>query len=258
MILSKWYCDCVSDAGDAFIGYWARLKLGIVTIPYAACVVRPAGASPRQRLSFRPSPEPKLADGQVRWACRSLGVRGIWDARVASYERTLFASPHGWIRWQCHVPRARARVDLADTAQVSGLGYAEHLVISLRPSALPFDELRWGRFLSPDDVVIWIEWRGETPRQWIWHNGTEMSGACITRDRVELPAGGGALELYDPSVLRDGPLAATALPRTPGAALLVPRTLRNARETKWLVRGTLETAGRASSGWVIHELVRWR
>ncbi|MFQ6045716.1 MAG: hypothetical protein ACE5PT_05055 [Gemmatimonadales bacterium] len=36
--LTKRYCDCVSDAGDLFIGYSAWRILGAPTIPYAAVI----------------------------------------------------------------------------------------------------------------------------------------------------------------------------------------------------------------------------
>ncbi len=256
-LLSKWYHDCVTDAGEAFIGYWAQLRLGVFTLPYSACIFHPAAKPSWQRLTFRRSSEPEIVGGELRWTCRPLGVRGTWATCAAPYHRTLFASPQGSIAWNCHVPRARARVYLSDGAKLTGLGYVEHLLLSLKPSRLPMDELRWGRFLSPEDTVVWIEWLGQAPRHWLFHNGIEMHEATITGQRIELSPGSGVVELRDAVVLRDGRLGTTALPSILGAGLL-PRSLRNMRETKWLARGTLKTAGRASSGWAIHEVVRWR
>jgi hypothetical protein len=45
-LLSKWYCDCVSDGGDAFVAYWARLSWGPIAIPYSALGWRHPGAMP--------------------------------------------------------------------------------------------------------------------------------------------------------------------------------------------------------------------
>ena len=35
-LLTKGYCDCLSADGDAFLGYWAKLSWGPVTIPYVS------------------------------------------------------------------------------------------------------------------------------------------------------------------------------------------------------------------------------
>jgi hypothetical protein len=256
--LSKWYCDCVTEAGDAFIGYWARLKLGIVTVPYVAYIFKPAREGPRQRLSFRRCAEPEIADGELRWTCPLFGVRGGWDASASSHHRTLFESPQGTISWHCHVPSAHARIRLPNVAPLCGLGYVEHLEVSLKMRHLPFDELVWGRFLSPEDTIIWIEWLGSAPRKWVFHNGVELDGTMIRRDRIANHSGDWSLELHDGAMLRDGPLVETALPSLPGARLLLPRSLLGARESKWVAQGTLEACGRASSGWAIHEVVKWR
>jgi hypothetical protein len=130
--------------------------------------------------------------------------------------------------------------------------------MSLRTRHLPLDELKWGRFLSPEDSIIWIEWVGSSSRKWVFYNGTSLDGAMIERDRITDQAAGLSLEVHDGALLRDGPLVATALPAVPGAGLLLPRGLIGARESKWVARGTLEACGRSSSGWIIHEVVKWR
>jgi len=257
-LLDKWYVDCVSEAGAALVGYWARMRWGLLTLPYAATLHSPADGAPRERYSIRRCDAPRVEAGELRWECERLDLRGRWTPGAPPVLRTLLDTPEGSIRWNCRFPRAGARVDLAGAGSVSGLGYAEQLTLSIKPWKLPFDELRWGRFLSAQDAVTWIDWRGLESRQWVFHNGQELSGASITTESVKLPDDRGTIEMRDTAVLREGRLMSTALRAIPGASLWLPRAVRNMEETKWLSRGALATPTHASSGWVIHEVVRWR
>jgi len=256
--LSKWYCDCVSDDGDAFIGYWARMRWGPVAIAYAATLYKPAGDAIRERYSIRRCAAPTLTEDELLWECERLGLRAAWRLQVPAIERRLLDTAEGAVTWRCHVPSARARIDLAGVGQMSGLGYAEQLDLSIKPWRLPFDELYWGRFLSPEDTVVWIEWQGEEPRRWIFHNDVELPGSSLGARCLELEGDRGIVELEDGCVLREGRLASTATGGLPGAALWLPGRIRHAHETKWLSRGSLNTATRSSSGWAIHEVVRMR
>lgn len=248
----------MTDEGDAFVGYWARLSFGPFTLPYAAILYKPARQATEERAVIRSSAAPALQNGELRWDVPRLGVTGRWTSRIPGYRRTLLESPGGSIVWDCHVPCAEARIDLAGRGRLSGLGYVEHLTMSVKPWRLPFDELRWGRFLSADDAVIWTEWRGREPRQWVFHNEQEVTNATIGVERVEWPTESAILELRSAVPIREGPLASTALRAVPGARLWLRRGIEHAHEVKWLAAGTLSTKARLSSGWAIHEIVRLR
>jgi hypothetical protein len=256
--LTKWYCDCVSDDGDAFIGYWARMRWGPVAIAYAATLYKPAGDATRERYSIRRCAAPVLTEDELLWDCERLGLRGMWKLQAPAVECRLLDTAEGAITWRCHVPSARVRIELAGLGRISGLGYAERLDLSIKPWRLPFDELHWGRFLSPEDAVIWIEWRGEESRRWIFHNDTELPGSSLQAGRVELEGGQGIVELEDGAVIREGRLASTATGGLPAAALWLPGRIRRAHETKRLSRGSLTSGTRSSTGWAIHEIVRLR
>lgn len=258
LLLTKWYFDCVSVDGDAFLGYWAKLCWGPVTIPYAASVFRAAAGPSRERGGLRVCPPPAIHGGTLEWDCRTLGVHGRWRASQPPCQLTLVDDADGSITWRCHVPAAAVRVQLADGRSLAGLGYAEELTLSVAPSRLPFDELHWGRFVSDRDSLTWIQWQGRTPRQWVIQNGVAVSGATIEENEVRLAGDHGVLEIHDTVTLRDGPLASTALRTIPGTRYWLLRGIEHARETKWLSAGTLTTATHASSGWVIHEVVHVR
>ena len=257
-VLAKWYCDCVSDEGDAFIGYWAHMRWGPLTIPFAATLYKPLDDSAREQYSLRRCAAPSIQGGELRWNCGRLGVRAAWKTGAPAVRRVLLETEEGSVTWRCHFPRARAQVDLADTVLLAGLGYAEQITLSVKPWRLPFDQLRWGRFLSAEDALTWIEWRGEEPRQWVFHNGAELRGATISTERIELPGDRGVVELQDAAVLREGRLVSTVLGAIPGARFWSPAAIRNAYESKYLARGTLTTRARSSSGWAVHEIVRLR
>lgn len=252
--LTKWYCDCVGEDGDAFLGYWAQLRLGPFTIPYAATLYKPAHGAPREHASVRRCPPPVFDGTGLHWHCRRLHVEGWWSPYFQAHQHTLYQSSAGMITWGCLVPGAEASIDIDGQDRLSGLGYAELLTVSISPRRLPFDHLRWGRFLSPDTSLTWIEWSGDCPRHWVFRNGAESPKATIDEAGVTFPEA--SLEFDDISILRHGSLRSTALRTVPGASLLLGRRFRPAHETKWLARGTYSTESTTRTGWVIHEEVR--
>src|SRR5262249_23596550 len=138
---------------------------------------------------------------------------GHWQALEQPVRRTLLASDKGNIDWHCLLPRARGRVVLAGSVVVEGLGYVERLEMTLRPWDLPIRELRWGRFLSEDTGVVWIEWRGQQPLQLLTLNGVDQTETDVGDREVAWRAG--RLELEPGSALREGALGITALGRVP-------------------------------------------
>jgi hypothetical protein len=234
------------------------MRWGPVQLPYAATLFKPLRDATRERYVVRPCAAPTLQGDELRWDCRHLRLQAHWTARVPAIRRKLLETAEGSVDWCCHLPCAEAHVDLGGADRISGLGYAEQLSFSVKPWRLPLERLRWGRFLSPEDAVTWIEWRGEEPRQWVFHNGVELRGAKIGDGYIELPDDLGIVELQDDIVLREGRLISTALRAVPAARMWLPAGIRNAYEAKWLARGTFTARSRSNSGWAIHEVVRLR
>lgn len=128
--------------------------------------------------------------------------------------------------------------------------------MTIPPWRLPFEELRWGRFLSAEDALVWIHWRGAHSLNLTFHNGTSVEHASLTDD--ELVAGEMSLALDRGTVLREGALVETALNAVPGIQRLFPLRILRAHECKWLSRGVLKKPeAEPSAGWAIHEVVRW-
>jgi len=254
--LSKWYMDCVADSGDAAILYWASLGWGALRVEYGAALFGPQHGMPIHRYTLRPGPEPAGPDGDsLTWGSVRLGASGSWVCQAGGIRRTLLRAEHGTVDWHCVCPKAHAVVRVDDRT-VCGVGYVERLTTTVKPWSLPLDELRWGRFLSHDDTMVWIGWCGAHPQSWIFVNGREESGATITPESVTLPQLGLTLALDRGRVLRTGRLLDTALRPVWAAAALMPRW-RVASETKWVARGTVTRPERTIGGWVVHEVVRW-
>jgi hypothetical protein len=246
--------DCIAADGAVVVAYWARLTWGLLRLNYAATLVQRAGSTVIEAMTMWPGAEPRLASGSLAWQCNRLGVEGHWQALDPPLCRTLLAAADGKIDWHCHLPRARARVTLADGAALEGLGYVEQLDMTLRPWQLPIRELRWGRFLSEGASSVWIAWRGAQPLAMLSVNGTHPDAAEVSDAGVSWR--GGRIELQTGAVLRAGTLGATALAH-PVLGLIVPRVVRDIHQCKRVRRGKLIGAGRDEEGWVLDEVVRF-
>lgn len=128
--------------------------------------------------------------------------------------------------------------------------------MTLAPWKLPIQELRWGRFLSDSDSLVWIDWKGSYSCRIVLQNGILGRATTIDEDEVRLNRHGG-LRLAPGDVLRKGGLGETALSVIPGLSRLFPRKILEARECKWRSRAELRHGDSSSSGWAIHEVVTW-
>lgn len=255
--LSKWYLDAIGDDGDVFIAYAAEVRWRALSIRYTSTLVQRAGSETRVRATLRRADPPSFSGPRLTWASPSLDVAGRWDPLEPEARSTILDREDGSVVWRCHVPRAHAQIDLAGEAPIVGFGYAEHLTLTLAPWRLPIDELLWGRFLSDDTSLVWIDWRGPHRRQLVLLDGRELGPARIDERGLATEDGALALTLEAPRVLREGALGKTALSILPAVETVLPVRILATEETKWAARGTLHRGGKRTQGWVIHEVVRW-
>ncbi len=183
-----------------------------------------------------------------------LKVAGRWEAASAPFEQTVYESAAGSVVWSCVQPRSSARVTLGSRV-LFGPGYAERLTVTLPPWQLPMRQLRWGRFVSPQDTLAWIDWQGPYSTSFAVHNGARREIVAASDSEVALS--NGVLRMEESFPLRAGRLGSTVLPGAPALRKLLPSSLANIEERKWRSRGVLEIDGRQSRGWVIHEVVHW-
>ncbi len=253
--LRKWYLDCVSARGEAFIGYSARLRWGGLRLGYASALLAPAAGEPIETHTFFPGLPPASGRRGVAWRCHRLGVRGAWRARSEPVRRLLLGEAAAGIEWACVAPAAAARI-AAPAGTLAGLGYAEELTLTLEPWRLPFHTLHWGRFLAPSAALVWIVWEGDTGARLLLRDSRPRALAEFAPGRI-VDADGDSLELTRDRVLRSGPIVSPALRSVARLAKRLPARFLSAREEKWLSRGRLQRAGAPPvTGWAIHEIVR--
>ena len=256
--LSKWYFDCVAEDGRAFIGYLAELCWKSLTIHYQSVLLHSDSKGTQTRFSLRRATPPSVSGSALAWKSSPLRLEGTWTALDPPVRATILDSDAGTIEWHCLQPRATASVRVGKAASICGLGYAEHLRMTIPPWRLPLKELRWGRFLSATDSLVWIDWRGPYSRQVVFHNGAEKQAERITEQQVMLNDRSAILNFEECFVLREGALAKTALAKIPNLQRLFPQSVLGIRECKWKSRAVLHRSGTPDShGWAIHEVVQW-
>ena len=241
--MSKWYLDCVTEAGHVSMAYTGSIKWGPVRLHYSSLL---DGSCLRD--SLMPHKEPFVDNSVIRWSSGALDVDAEWTPDAAELREVIFESAEGSIEWHCLAPRARARM-----GRHTGFGYVEQLIMTIAPWKIPIQTLRWGRFLTPSDWIVWIDW----PRQILYCNGSLVPNPAIADDRLEFDDG--ARLLLDCSlVLRTGALDAAPLAEIPGLRGTFPARLLQLHECKWRSRARLERPGQAPvEGWPIHEKVDW-
>lgn len=254
--LSKWYLDAAGDSGEVFIGYRAALKWKKLEVSYAAALTA-GDHEPETRSTVRSEEEPVLRMGSLGWTSHALEVDGCWRSGAAPFERTFYESLGGSVVWRCVMPSARAEVR-SRSGVVCGLGYVEHLSMTLPPWRLPIDTLRWGRFLSNERSVVWIDWKTEAEtKTWIFVDGNEAPEAKVSEEEISFEGGRLRLPVSCRLLIREGRVSHLL------RSLPLPRALSSPalaiHETKWRTRGVFESpATPPVEGWAIHETVRLR
>ena len=251
--LSKWYMDCASESGEIVIAYAARLKWRAVTLHYASLLIHEPGQKPRVQTTMRASSEPVRDGDVITWTSEALAASGTWTALSSAEPETIYASPDGDVTWHCHQPSSRAEITIGDRV-VRGLGYAEHLELSVEPWHMPIDSLRWGRFVGQRSSLVWIDWHGAHDKKLVLHDGKPLASPIVEERAVS--GEGVHLEIEEGTTLRSGKLGKTALELVPGLERFPMRILA-VDEHKWTARGTLEDGSGRDEGFVIHEIVKW-
>jgi hypothetical protein len=250
--LVKWYLDCVTASGEAAILYSARVRWRAIRLSYSSLLLADSTAA-RASSSMRSA---SVMPGRQSIAVDvpALGLKGRWTAAAASFEQTVYENASGSVLWNCLQPAATVRLSVGGR-ELAGLGYAECLTLTLPPWELPMRHLKWGRFVSEKDALVWIDWQGPHSTSLVVHNGSKLVNPSISD--TEISSGGMTLQMQEPISLRSGRVGKTILPGAPALATVFPKSLFNIEEKKWRSRGILETKNHQSRGWVIHEAVDW-
>lgn len=255
-LLTKWYLDCVGENGDTVIVYVADLRWNALTFHYRS-VLALFGGRIESASSLRGSATPQIQDRKITVGLPHMGVEGTWQTLREPIYRTIFESEHGSVEWSCLQPMSQVDLLFRGTTRLVGRGYAECLTLSVLPWKLPLNELHWGRFLSDQDALVWIDWRGPHQQRMVFHNDEEAQVKSIAESEIVFADSDARLELDRGLVLRQGRLGDTVFAGVSRLAELLPRKMLSVDECKWRSRGFMHSSGRVSSGYAIHEVVKW-
>ena len=254
--LEKYYVDLVTAEGHYFIGYSARLNWRAIKINYRATLHHPSflGVNTGPSLSSRDGPVDN--DTVLTWRSHRLGFDGQWR-RLASAERhVLHQEDEGVVDWNCSQPSARVQLTTASGATFHGIGYVECLKLTIPPWRLGLRTLLWGRFVSEDHFVVWIEWQGKRDLKLLICDGQraanpQISDNCVRCEDFEL-------SLERAEIIREDSIGETLISKIPSVLRAAPIEFLGGNEQKYVSRGRLAFAGGSiHTGWVIHECVSW-
>ena len=256
-LLTKWYLDCVTESGDTVILYVANLRWNALTA-HSGHVLTVFGGKVGSTTSLRGGAMPERQDQRITVNLPRLNIEGAWQALRPPIQRTIFECKDGAIEWDCMQPMSQVDLLFRGTTRLIGRGYAECLTLTVLPWKLPLNELHWGRFLSEQDAIVWIDWRGPHTRQLVFHNGEEPQVESITESEIKFADSNARLELDRGLVLRQGRLGDTVFPGVSRLAELLPRSMLSVNECKWRSQGRMHSSDGVRSGYAIHEVVKWR
>ncbi len=248
----KWYLDCVTESGEVAILYSAIARWRAIGISYAGYLI--ADAEQNQSRSTMHAAQITTEGRRLVVHSPELKVRGEWTALATEVKHTIFENEAGSVIWDCVQPGARVRLQ-AGERELAGLGYAEVLTLTIPPWQLPLKHLKWGRFVSENDTLTWIDWQGAHSLHLVIHNGEGCKDAVISDHAVSMT--GADLSLDEPIPLRSGRVGQTVVSQARELARLFPQSMLKIDERKWRSKATLSTASGESEGWVIHEAVDW-
>ncbi|MFQ5751408.1 MAG: hypothetical protein ACE5HI_05370 [bacterium] len=256
---SKWYLDCIDATGNVFIGYSAILKWKKLSLNYANILLYSNSNGLQTDTTFKKLPSPKFHQQCLQWQPSQLKTHGTWKSIDPSIKKTLFKSGSGTIDWLCYQPKAKADV-LSKNQQIhAGFGYTEKLAMTIKPWEFPITELRWGRFLSETDTIIWVNWKGFESLNLLFYQGKQIEDTMISDEHIIFNQGEFILLFSDTIALRRGPLISSVFSKTPSIKSVFPDNILYMQEYKWRSRGTLRYKNKKiSNGWVIHEVVQWK
>lgn len=260
--LHKWYLDVAAEDGRTFIGYAAEMTWRGVKVPYVSYLyLRPDGKV-ESKTRFRKLSIPEIETETVTWKDERFQIFGEWEGAVAPLNAKLHDDEHGHLDWRCHLPAATCRLSFGDEAPFEGQGYVEHLEMTVLPWHLGLDELRWGRYVDPEHPLTWIELRGQPYRKWVFHKNKRVTIARVNDEKVVLPDHGLELSLENPTVIEETSkmheVVSSLVGHLPGFDRFTPLRFLKAWETKWRSKGRLiQDGSELSSGWVVHELVKF-
>lgn len=259
--LNKWYLDFHGNNGETAICYAAKLTWHGFTVNYSSFIHKLPGEEVTTKTHFRNAQLPLKKENVITWQDDKLQVEGTWEAAAKPIESRLYDSENGYLDWKCFQPASRVDLNLNGRI-LKGNGYAEQLILTTYPWHIPMNHLRWGRFHTQDDAMVWIEIREKDKKQWLWLNGKNIPNCNIEDHEISSKEENFILKLDRQGILESEKkiyqVVEKLLKFLPGFNKIMPVKFLMADNHKWLSKGEFKKANsEITEGTAIHEWVNF-
>lgn len=250
--LKKYYFDGIDHNGNTFILYYAILKLFGIKIPYSSYLLFTDNESVEKSNLTHSS----IGKNNTFFKNNSLKIKGNWTTTEVPFSEILFDNKIGKIRWNCCLPKGSFNTTI-NGKSFSGLGYSEILEMNFPVWKLPISTLKWGRFLSENHTIIWIEWIGKEPLKKVFWNEKPYPEAEISDKGVHFPLQKAYLKFEKPITIKNEKLLSIA-DKYPFLKLFFSKNFLNSNETKFVSNSSLLTENQTETGYSLYEIVLWK
>lgn len=259
--LNKWFLDFVGKSGEAMIIYAAKLSFKGIVVHYASWIHYDTESGVTVRSHFRNVNLPEKKDKLITWHDDKFKLSGSWQSVTKPLKARIFDSDDGYLDWNCFQPASSVELKINEKI-IKGQGYVEQLILTTPPWYIPMNDLRWGRFHSLHDTIVWIELREENKQQWLWLNSEKIMNASIANDRIASEGKDFVLKLDRGVVLESEKkifqVVEKLLRYLPGFKQLMSAKFLMATNHKWLSKGEFQKNRHPiSHGMAIHEWVNF-
>jgi len=259
--LNKWFLDFIGDKGETMIFYAAKLTWNGFTAHYASCIHYDSETGVKVSSHFRNVLLPEKKEKLISWSDVRFKISGLWESDAKPLQARIYEADNGYLDWNCYQPTSTVKLKMGDKI-ITGNGYVEQLILTAPPWHIPMNDLRWGRFRSPCNTLVWIELRSQNIQQWLWLNGEKITNFSIEDDCLSSQETDFLLKL-DRSVVIESEkkihqVVHKLLRYLPGFNKLMPAKFLMAESHKWLSKGEFQQDGCSlAHGMAIHEWVNF-
>jgi hypothetical protein len=254
--LEKLYLDSIDESGNCFIIYHAELEFWFTRVTFSELIFSDIKGIVIDKKTLKKTRKPLINDLLIFYN-HLLLVKGSWKRLEYALPQLSFKDAvNNELTWYCHHPKALTEIEYDETSH-KGFGYGETLNLTIKPWNLPIEELRWGRFLTENYTIIWVDWKGNYPQHKLFCNGTEYNDSTFESGSIVFGGGVFSLIFKEITVLRKGKLSGIFL-KMPWMKIFFNRRILNSTETKYKAKTSLKLNGETkSTGWSLFEIVIW-
>ncbi|MFZ4400036.1 MAG: hypothetical protein ACOYO1_08390 [Bacteroidales bacterium] len=254
--LEKLYLDCIDKDGNCFIVYWANLDFYFINLKYSGSIFSDSLNKSIENSSLKRIQKP-IINNLIHFNNASLHLNANWERKEKAVSLLLYKDEKGkYVNWNCHHPKTMTNI-IYNGNTFQGWGYAETLTMNIKPWQLPIDELRWGRYLSENNTIIWIHWKGNYPVNKVFYNGILFEDAVFDEKSICFDQRRTLVEFQNKTIIRKGKIA-NVLARMPWLKLIFNRKILNTIEIKYKAKSSLSINTKViDNGWSLFEIVEW-